>query len=111
MANKAMNDTCSPKVLVLSLLFFDVVPRMPFGGSSIPEQNERMPAVMIGRAEMETIVAQQRTNIALGRKHLPTTISTITARTMVLLYREREKQWVGPGEGELMESKTVYVRE
>eukprot|EP00171_Calliarthron_tuberculosum_P003208 IDg3208t1 len=62
-----------------------------------------------GQSRDETIVAKQRISTALKRKLPPGSTMAITAGTKVLIYREKEKKWVGPAEVVEVEGKTIRV--
>ena len=106
-----MNDTCGPEGIVPSLLVFGAVPRMPFGASDLPEQNERMQAIALARSEIETVVARLRITNALKRKVPPAATTMTTPGSQVLVYREKEKQWVGPVIAKTVDGKAVHIQD
>lgn len=106
-----MNDTCGPEGLVPSLLVFGEVPRRPSGNSVLVDQTERMEVIAMARVEMEAVVAHLRIQNALRNNLPPAATKIATAGMHVLVYREIGRQWVGPALVDLVEGKTVYVKD
>jgi hypothetical protein len=72
LAVKAMNGTQGPEGLVPSLLVFGVLPRFPGSNTFLPNQKDRMDALIAARAEMETISAELKIRKALTSQNPPT---------------------------------------
>lgn len=111
LAGNSMNDTYGPEVLIPSLMVFGVVPRMPLGRSALPDQEYRMQAVKVGRAEMEPIASEIRISRALYKKPPIATDKPVAAGMNIFVYREKDGQWVGPVMAKVVEGKAVYVRD
>ena len=70
-----------------------------------------MQAIALARSEMETVVAKLRITNALKRKVPPAATTMITPGSQVLVYREKEKQWVGPVIAKTVNGKTVHIQD
>jgi hypothetical protein len=57
-ATKVLNNT-GENCLVLSLLVFGIIPRLPILSTDLPEQNERMRVLAAAQAEYNTIVGER----------------------------------------------------
>ena len=84
---------------------------MLFVASDLPEQKERIQAIALARSEMETVVAKLRIANVLKRKVPPAATTMITPGSQVLLYREKEKQWVGPVIAKTVDGNTVHIQD
>eukprot|EP00171_Calliarthron_tuberculosum_P003593 IDg3593t1 len=67
-----------------------------------------MQAIALARAEMKTIVAKQKVDMALKRKLPPAAKQVIKKCSKILIYQEKEKQWASPVIAEV-DGKTVRV--
>ncbi len=95
-AVKAMNDTIGENGLVPSRLVFGIIPRFPILNSDLPEQKERLEMIKTAQAEMNSIVAERRVLAAVTRDVPPATDRTYKLGEDVLVYSEKEKEWLGP---------------
>ena len=84
---KGINDTIDQNGLVPSLLVFGVLPSFPSPSRNNPDQQERFEALKSARAEMESIVAEQRIRKALKSKIPPATKYLIKPDDQIRLYR------------------------
>lgn len=66
---------------------------------------------MVQRAEMETISRELSISRGLKKKPPTATDNPVTAGINILVYSEKERQWVGLVIAEVVEGKTVYVRD
>lgn len=109
---KSMNDTMGPHGLVPSLLVFGILPRFPISNTGLPDQRDRMKAMQVARAEMETYVAEERIKLAI-RKNIPASaLYNFTAGDLVLIYRELGKNtanWTGPYKILRVEDKNIFI--
>ncbi len=95
-ANKAMNDTIGENGLVPSKLVFGIIPRYPILNTDLPNQKERMEAIKLAQAEMNSIIAERRVLAALTKKIPPAADRQYNLGEEVLIYDEKVKEWVGP---------------
>lgn len=70
---KVINETMEPNVLVLSLLVFGTNPSFPSPCRDRPTQAERFQALILTRAEMETILEENHIKRWLKSKVFPLT--------------------------------------
>jgi len=108
-ALKGINDTMGPNGLVPSLLVFGVLPSFPSPSRNTPDQQERFEALRNARAEMESIVAEQRIRKALKSKLPPATKYLIKPGDQVRVYRELSKRWDGPFTVTKVSNKIISV--
>lgn len=109
LAVKAANDTLGPEGHVPSKLVYGVDPAFPVVNAKHPKQRERMAALQTARREMSTIAAELRVRQALRSKLPPATRYDIKPGDDVLVYREKEKEWLGPHRVTKIFEKEVYV--
>ena len=95
-AVRVLNDTAGPNGLVLTLLVFGVMPRMPIRPMELPSQLERMTAIHAARKELSQLIASHRVTQALQRNTPSASISSLKIGDEDLVYRETPRQWVGP---------------
>ena len=97
LAIKAMNDTAGPHGLVLTLLIFGVMPKIPVVPTQLPEQISRMAALHSAQKEMFASIAKERLNTAIRTNVPSAAIKDIEVGAEVLVYREKpENKWTGP---------------
>ena len=107
---KAMNDTMGENGLVPSLLVFGIIPRFPVISSQLPAQSERMEVLTMAQREMNTIIAQRRIITALT-KNIPSASDRFySIDDEVLVYREKEKEWVGPYRVVFIDGKMITMQ-
>ena len=100
-AIKAMNDTIGEDGLVPSLLVLGIVPIFPILNTNLPQQQERMKALITARQEMNSIIAERRVTTAL-QKSFPSSIDRVYKKgDEILVFREKTKRWTGPGRSKL----------
>ena len=109
LAVKAINDTMGPEGLVPSLLVFGCIPRFPAVSSKVPEQKERMNALISARQEMATITAELRVTKALRSKVPRNADLVIFPGQRVLVWRESDKKYIGPYPVIRVDDKQVYL--
>lgn len=109
LALKGINDTMGPNGLVPSLLVFGVLPSFPSPTRNSPDQVERFEALKKAKAEMESIVAEQRIKKALKSKLPPATKYLIKPGDQVRVYQEIPKRWDGPFTVTKISDKIVSV--
>jgi len=111
LALKAMNDTMNPEGLVPSLLVFGVLPRFPAVNTQLPNQVERMRALEVARAEMESITAELRLRKALNSNLSAAASKVYKAGDEVLVFREDEKpvKWTGPFKVLRVDDKQIFI--
>jgi len=95
LAVKAMNDTIGENGLVPSRLVFGMIPRFPIISYDIPSQKDRMDALATLQKEMNAIIAERRVLTALNRDIPPAADRVYSLGEKVLVYSEKEKEWVG----------------
>lgn len=94
---KAVNDTAGPSGLVRTLLVFGVMPQIPIQPQNLPNQAERMIALVNARKEMSRIIAKERLDAALRCDVPRAAYSKIYIADEVLIYREKPfGKGVGP---------------
>ena len=109
LAVKASNDTLGPDGYVPSRLVYGVDPALPVVNARHPAQRERMEALDTAKREMATITAENRIKQALRSKLPPATRYDIQPGDNVLVYREKEKEWMGPHRVARICKKEVFV--
>ena len=107
---KAINDTIGEQGLVPSSLVFVTVPRFPIMNTELPKQEERMEALKKAQAEMNSIVAERRVKRALLHRVPNAAHHVIKPGMEVLVYREKEKRWMGPLLATAVNGKIVTVK-
>lgn len=95
--------------LVPSLLVFGVLPSFLGPSSSNKNQLERFNALQLARAEMKSIVAENRIKISLRSKLPHATRYLIRPGQEVRVYRENKNKWEGPCEVTEVVDKVIYV--
>ena len=92
-----MNDTMNPEGLVPSLLVFGTLPRFYPVNTVLPEQQERMRALEMARAEMATISAALRLQKALLANIPAACAQSYKIGQKVMIFREgQHPPWTGP---------------
>lgn len=109
LAVKASNDTLGPDGRVPSRLVYGVDPALAVVNAKIPAQRECMAALEAETREMATITAELRIQQALRSKLPPATKYDIKPGDDVLIYREDDKEWMGPHRVTKMMEKEIYV--
>jgi Reverse transcriptase (RNA-dependent DNA polymerase) len=105
-----MNDTMNPEGLVPSYLVFGIMPRLMDQNTKLPIQAERMKAVEVARAEMETITSEIRLRKALKSNIPAATNQNYDIGQKVLVYRERDNPpWQGPYNVTKIENKQIFI--
>jgi len=93
----AMNQTIGPHGLVLTLLVFGLVPRIPVSPLRLPAQMDRMRAADTARKEIRAQVARARLRVALRDRVPAASDADLVLGAQVLVYREPPvNSWVGP---------------
>lgn len=93
----AMNQTAGPRGLVPTLLVFGVIPRTPVTTRLLPDQSNRMEAMVKARNEMQALVAKTRLRVALSAPVPAAADRAVSPGDKVLAYREHpQDEWVGP---------------
>lgn len=64
-AIKAVNETMVENGLVPARLVFGIIPRFSILSTGLPRQKERMDATKLGKADMNSIIAEGRVKSAL----------------------------------------------
>ena len=95
--------------LVPSLLVFGVIPSFPITNRSLPNQKSRLQAIVDARLEMGRIVTEQRISRALKSKLPPAVTHDIKSGDDVLVFREKNKRWIGPYKASRVEDKKVFI--
>lgn len=93
---KAMNDTMGENGLVPSRLVFGIIPRFPILNHNLPTQRERLQALKLAQAEMNSIVAERRVLAALNKSIPSAADRNYKLGEKVLIYSETSKTWIGP---------------
>lgn len=106
---KAMNDTLGPEGLVPSLLVFGVLPRFPACSTKFPNQVDRMRALAMARAEMETISFEIKLQRALLAKLPPAADFELKVGDKVLVHRENSAISQGPFPVVELDEKQVFI--
>lgn len=96
LAVKAANGTAGPHGLVPNLLVFGVLPRLPIYTRDLPNQRARFQAMATARNEMIKLTALARVSKALQMNAPAATDQDIRIGDDVLVYRGKEKRWLGP---------------
>lgn len=92
----AMNQTAGPRGLVPTLLVFGIIPRTPVAPLALPDQRERMQAMVSARREMQAVVAKSRLRVALSTNVPAAANRVVNPGDQVLVYREPPvDEWVG----------------
>lgn len=105
-----MNQTAGTHGLVLSLLVFGVLPRLPVAPTALPAQRERMLAVHTARAALLQHMARSRVLRALRSRVLAAADADIRAGGSVLVYREPPMdKWEGPYAVVATDGKQVWL--
>lgn len=109
LATKAVNDTVGINGLVPSYLVFGIMPRFPTLPSKLPQQRRRMQILSEARAEYERAIAELRIATVL-RHNIPSAADrTYRIGDQILIYREKDKEWVGPKKVTKVNDKIVTV--
>lgn len=93
-ANKAMNDTIGDNRLVPSRLVFGILLRFPIINSELPDRKERLEAIKLVQAEMNSIVAERRVQMVLTKSTPPSADQTYKLREEVVIYSDLKKEWL-----------------
>lgn len=109
LAVKAANDTLGPDGRVPSRLVYGIDPAFSVVNAQLPAQKERMAALETAKREMAMISNELRIQQALRSKLPPATKYDTKPEDDVLVYREEEKEWLGPHRVIKMMEKEVYV--
>jgi hypothetical protein len=83
-----MNGTQGPEGLVPSLFVFGARPRFPGSNTILPNQKDRMDALIAARAKMETITAELKIRKALTSQVPPAAQYQLPVGQRVLIDRE-----------------------
>lgn len=96
LAVKAMNDTSGENGLVPLFLVFEIFPRLPIISHDLPNQEKRVKIMVEAQMEMNAIVAEKRISTALSKNVPAAADRNYHPGEEVLVYRKKEKEWVGP---------------
>lgn len=98
MAVKAVNDTAGYDGLVPTLLVFGAYPRISSGDAPALSNTRRAHAIKLAMAELANLRAKRQVTDALRLRNGPRTdkIHDTPIGSMVLVYREKHKTWLGP---------------
>jgi hypothetical protein len=103
----AANETLGPEGIIPVTLVFGIVPRV---GTKLPNQLERVKAMLTARHEMGNIMAKLRVTRALRRSVPPAADIMFVPGDQVLVFREDPEGFTGPFTLDNVIAKTVYVR-
>jgi Reverse transcriptase (RNA-dependent DNA polymerase) len=106
-AVRAANQTLGPEGIVPVTLVLGIVPRI---GTKLPNQPERVRAMLTACEEMRTILAKSKVNRALRRAVTPAADSIYTSGDEVLVFRENPAGFTGPFKVASVLDKTVYIQ-
>jgi len=104
----AANQTLGPEGIVPVTLVFGIFPRI---GTKLPNQPERVRALLAAREEMRVIMAKSKVARALKRAVPPSADEVYAVGDQVLVFREEPEGFVGPFMIEQLDCKTVYIRD
>lgn len=110
LATKAMNDTVGPEGFIPSHLVFGSLPRFPAVKSTLSDQANRLRALEYARTEYASIVARLRVQEVLRSRLPPASNYVFVPGGLVHVYREGDKQFIGPLRIIRVEGKEIYVK-
>lgn len=105
---KACNDTLDPDGLVPILLVYGALPSLQVATAKIPQQQARMKALDCARREMKQITVERRIT-RLQVENPSASKYTIRPGSLVRVYCEEAKSWIGRVEVVQVEGKMVRV--
>jgi hypothetical protein len=104
----AANQTLGPEGIVPVTLVLGIIPRI---STRLPNQPERVQAMIGAREEMRKLMAKAKVARALKRAVPPGADQFYAVGDRVLVFREEPEGFTGPFRIEHVDHKTIYIRD
>jgi Reverse transcriptase (RNA-dependent DNA polymerase) len=104
----AANQTLGPEGIVPVTLVLGIIPRI---STRLPNQPERVQAMIGAREEMRKLMAKAKVARALKRAVPPAADQFYAVGDRVLVFREEPEGFTGPFRIEHVDHKTIYIRD